>query len=198
VTRRTLVEFAAGTVLVGSAFLAALVGVDLAVRGALQLGPLALVLAAAVVLVALRARRTVGNATSRMVSVRGHAHPRLHSGGRRHRASRHEAGHAVAAQRWGRLLDARVFADGSGEVGARLPNARAHLAFLWAGQVAHGSGEGAGFDNAEIRRVLRGFPASQRDAVSEQTRADAARLVASQAGQIRRISAVLDRQGEYS
>lgn len=141
-------------------------------------------------------RSTGGVMAGRMVTVRGHSHAGRHPGGRKHRASRHEAGHAAAARRLGKLRSAEVYVDGTGLVRAFVPDAESAVAFLLAGQIAHGSGEGAGGDNAAIRETLREFPAAERAAVRARAKATARTIVRRDSGQIRRDAKTLDTKGQ--
>lgn len=134
------------------------------------------------------------SAGGRSVTVRGHAH--VHKGGGPHRASRHEAGHAAAARGvGGKVRSARVFSDGTGLVNATVPDARSAITFLLAGQIANGSTEGAGADNALVRRTLREFPARERSSVLAGATQEARRIVRQRSGQIDRDARTLDRRG---
>lgn len=133
-------------------------------------------------------------AMGRSVQVRGHAH--THPGGSAHRAARHEAGHAAAARGvGGKVRSARVFTDGTGLVQATVPNARAAVIFLLAGQIAHGSSEGASADNAAVKKTLREFPAKERSAVLADAKTEARRIVRQRSGEIARDTRKLNERG---
>lgn len=131
----------------------------------------------------------------RYVAVQGHAHGS--GSGLRRKIAKHEAGHAIAAKALGgSVVSAQLF-DGNrgGVVRAQLPNARAHAAFLLAGQYAVNSSEGASADNAALRQVLREFPSNERGRVRSEAKREARRIVSNRSGEIRSYARKLDERG---
>lgn len=125
-------------------------------------------------------------------TVPGHSH-----GGTRRHVARHEGGHYVAAKVVGGKVRSAHVTNGknpSGLVHATLPNARASIVFLLAGQAAAG-GHGCSDDLAEARRELREFPRAQRKTVWAECQRDARRIVASRGGEIARVADRLDKNG---
>ena len=151
-----------------------------------QLGVTLLVVAAVALWSAARTRPAHGRAAA------GHAHR-----GRSRRAiAEHEARHAVAARAvGGRVASATLKPGrGGGLVRARdIPNAHAHLVFLYAAGV--GNRTGCDHDAAAAREVLREFPRAERAAQRRSAQAEAHRIVRDHAGQIRRAADELERTG---
>jgi hypothetical protein len=122
-----------------------------------------LVIGGAAVLLFVGVRRTGSGGVAGARTVTMAAHSRGASPSALRRTATHEGGHHHAAyDQGGYVTSAVVRADGSGLVRASLPNARAALVFLRAGQIAMGSSCGAGDDNAAFEATLKEFPRRER------------------------------------
>ncbi|GAA4554379.1 hypothetical protein [Pseudonocardia xishanensis] len=174
-------------------YLGVTIAVAAAIAWAAGYGP---VLVAAAVLTLLGWARSRTGTTAggyRAVSVRGHSH-----GGRDGTLiAKHEAGHATVARGYGgRVRSARIWDDG-GLVQAELPtdDPEAAIAFWKGGEIAAGTGRGAGADRDLIRRELRKVPANQRRDLERRATKQARRIVSRASGQIRRDAATLRAKG---
>lgn len=127
-------------------------------------------------------------AMGRSVQVHGH-------GSDRPTIAVHEAGHAVAARKVGGKVLSATMTDHEGLVRAEVPDERAAVAFLYAGQYAAGTRRGAHGDEAAIRAELKRLPANERAAAHKAAKADARRIVSRHRGEIRRDAAVLNDRG---
>lgn len=124
--------------------------------------------------------------------VAGHSHP-----GPLTRSARHEAGHVVAARRLGgKVLSARLRRNGGGFVDARIPDGPGPaVTFLLAGQIAAGTKQGAGLDDAAVAAELRGVPAGERGRVLRKATREAHRVVSAEAAEIAEVAEHLQRRG---
>lgn len=116
----------------------------------------------------------------------------------------HEAGHAVG----GKVVGARKvvvvpkFFGGWDVKAKRLPNARAALIFLLAGEYAAGTSEGCGSalfgdgDRAAFESTLREYSAGERSAVRREVQRETRRLVRANAAWIERVADCLLEHGK--
>lgn len=114
-------------------------------------------------------------------------------------AAIHEAGHAEGARSvGGRVIDARIYPDGSGYCVTRIPyTPHNRLVTAYAGQIAEGSDAGADHDNAKIKSVLNAVPNSARGEVWRGAKRATRSAVSNGRGRINRDAERLLRRGRW-
>lgn len=132
-------------------------------------------------------------ASARMRTVRVNIEPHGKGSAALRAAAIHEAGHAEGARSvGGRVVDARIYPDGSGWCETRIPyTPHNRIVTAYAGQIAEGSDVGAGHDNKTIKRVLATVPSSARGAVWVGAKKATHTAVSSGRGRINRDAARL-------
>jgi hypothetical protein len=123
----------------------------------------------------------------------GHAH----GGGSTAFIGRHEGGHVVVARKVGFGGVSAWANDHEGATSSTsAPNDPvAHIAVARAGRYAVGSGAGCGWDDAQVRRILRGVPREQRAQVRRDGDKLARRTVGANRGAIRRVGRRIEQTG---
>lgn len=201
--RRFAAEAGAEAWVALAATLGALAAAVLAVHGLLADGALALVGLATVA----RTLAVVGGASAALwaawrVRAWWTAGEVLHGGGDDLRSTAlHEAGHVVLAEAEGCTdVRARITSNTTGHTRFRWPvdpSPRTIIAVAVAGEYASNDSAGCGTDRSDARRAASSVPWSQRDRERSAGRARARKVLAAEAGRVRKIADRLERSRRY-
>jgi hypothetical protein len=120
-----------------------------------------------------------------------------HGGGSSRFIGRHEGGHVVVARKvgFGGVSAWANHHEGVTSSTSAPDDPVAHIAVARAGRYAVGSGAGCGWDDAQVRRILRGVPREQRAQIRRDGEELARRTVRANRGAIRRVGRRIEQTG---